>query len=168
MRALLSFAWLQIGWFACVLGPRWGVAWLGPVVVVGGLAVHVRAQAARGRELSLLAAVAVLGFAIDTALLRAGALAIAGATVSPLWLLALWPNFAATTAPGGSLHGLSARPALAALLGAVGGPAAYAGGARMGAITLGAPTTWALAVIGVVWAVFVPGLFAARGRLGQR
>ena len=162
MRALASFVWLQVGWFACVLGPLRGVPWLGPAVVLVGLALHVARQEGRRRELVVLAGAAAVGFAVDTALLRTGAIAIGGASVSPLWLVALWPNFAATTGRDGSLQALARRPVLAALVGAVGGPAAYAGGARLGAIALGASTAAALAAVAVAWTLFVPALFAFR------
>lgn len=165
MRALLSFLLLQIAWFACVLGPMRGASWLGPVVVLALLAHHLRGQAMRGREALLLVGVAAVGFAIDTALLRAGVLVMGGAGVSPPWLVALWPNFAVVTADGGSLTWLRSRPFTQAALGALGGPLAYAGGARLGAVALGAPALGSLAIIGLAWAAFVPALFAARARV---
>ncbi len=167
IRPILSFVWLQIAWFACVLGPVRGVPWVGPVVVLVGLVLHMRKREAKGREILFLAAATLLGFAVDTTLLHLGTLVIAGATVSPLWLVSLWPNFAAASASGGSLHALTRRPALGALLGALGGPSAYAGGVKLGALALGAPSSTSLVTIGVVWAIVVPALFTIRRRLDE-
>ena len=165
VRAVLSFVGLQLGWFACVLGAARGYPWLGPVVVLLALSMHVRKQPAIAPEIALLGITAVVGFVVDTALLRFGILRIPGTTLAPPWLIALWPNFISTTAEGGLLASLPRRPLLAALLGAVGGPAAYDAGARLGAIELGSDRLGALAIVGVVWAVVVPALVLLRARV---
>jgi hypothetical protein len=167
VRGALSFAALQLGWFACVLGAARGAAWLGPAVVLVTLAIHVGAlpAPARAHEALVLSLAAIAGFVIDSALLRVGVVTVAGAALSPPWLVALWPNFAATTATGGSLAALARRPWLGAVLGAVAAPFAYEAGARLGAITLDASRARALVVIGVAWAPVLPALFALRARL---
>ena len=166
-RALASFVVLQAGWFACALGAANGVGWVGPAVVLAALVVHVGRgpSSARGREVVFLAAAALVGFVVDTALLRLGVLVIPGAAVAPAWLVALWPNFAATTGKGGLLSSVARRPLVAAALGAVGGPLAYDGGARLGALGLHASRLGALAVLALVWAAVVPALFALRSRV---
>jgi len=168
VRPVVSFLGLQLGWFACVLGATHGHAWFGPAFVLATLALHVRLQPsnARTREAAVLASTALVGFLVDTALLRSGMIELAGAGLSPAWLVALWPNFAAATAPGGSLGGLARRPLLAALLGAVAAPLAYAGGARLGALGLDRHPVGALAAIAVVWSGVLPSLFALRALVG--
>ena len=42
LRGVLSFAAMQLGWFACVVGAAHGHPWLGPAVVLATLALHVR------------------------------------------------------------------------------------------------------------------------------
>ena len=163
MRAVASFLGLQLGWFACVLGAAHGHPWLGPVVVLVALSVHVARQPSGGREVLVLGAAAVLGFVVDTALLRTGVLHLDG-MLSPPWLVALWPNFAAATARGGLLGALRERPLLGALVGAAGGALAYDAGARLGPIGLVAPRLVALAVIAVAWSAVLPALFALRAR----
>ncbi len=160
---------MQLGWFACVLGATGSHPWVGPCVVLATLTVHVgmRAPGARAAEIFVLAASALLGFAVDTVLLRCGVIARADTAVSPPWLIALWPNAAAATAAGGSLAFLSNRPWLAACLGGVAGAVAYGAGSRMGAIGLGESSWRSLGVIGVAWACVLPIFFwlrASRGR----
>ena len=167
MRAALSFVMLQLGWFACVLGAVHGRSWLGPAVVLAALALHVRLEptTARAREVVVLAGAAVIGFLVDTALLRNGVIVLANAPISPAWLVVLWPNVAAATAPRGTLHALARRPRLAALLGAVAGPLAYDAGARLGAISLDHDRLRALVIIGVAWSGVLPVFFALRLRV---
>jgi hypothetical protein len=165
---ITSFVSLQLGWFACVLGAAHGRAWLGPLIVVSALAVHVglRPPRKRATELWVLASAALLGFLVDTVFLRAGVIAIGGATVSPAWLVVLWPNLAAATAPGGSLVALARRPLVGALVGSVAAPISYDAGAHFGAIALEGGRVRALAIIAIVWAAVLPAFFVIRARLG--
>lgn len=66
-------------------------------------------------------------------------------------MVALWVNFATTLHT--SLRWLLGRHALAALLGALGGPASYYAGARLGALTFPADPTVSLIVLALVWSV---------------
>jgi len=167
-RAVGSFVGLQIGWLACVLGAARGYPWLGPVVVLVALSIHVGKQRGRAREIFILGIAGVVGFLVDTALLRLGVVRIHGTMLCPPWLVALWPNFISTTANSGLLRSLPRRPLVAGLLGAVGGPLAYDSGARLGAIELDSPRLGALAIIGMVWAVVVPALVMLRARINPR
>ena len=168
--AIASFVSLQLGWFACVLGAAHGHAWLGPLFVLAALAVHVglRPPEARALEACVLALAALLGFLVDTCLLQMGVMSITGAISSPAWLVALWPNVAAATAPGGSLVALARRPLVAALVGAVAAPASYLAGDRLGAIALDGDRPRALASLAIVWAAVLPAFFALRTRLETR
>ena len=167
MRAFASFVLLQLGWFACVLGAAHSRPWLGPLVVALALSLHVVRQASRGREALVLGLTVAMGFVVDSALLRAGVLGMAsGSLLSPPWLVALWPNFAAATAPGGLLVALRERRLAAALVSAVGGALAYDAGARLGPIAIEAPRVVGLLVIALVWSAVLPLLFALRARAG--
>jgi hypothetical protein len=168
LRPLLSFVVLQAGWFACVLGAARGYPWLGPAVVAVVLARHVAVQPSARSEALVLGTAAAVGFLVDTVLLRFHILHVVGATLSPPWLVALWPNFISTTADDGMLRALPRRPLLASALGAIGGPVAYDAGARLGAVELGPDRVLALVVIGLVWAVTVPALATIRRRVERR
>ena len=75
---------------------------------------------------------------------------------SPPWMIGLWLNFAATLNQSlGWLHG---RPLLAALFGAIGGPLAYYGGARLGA-TETLPGIEGMVLLAIGWGVMTPLLF---------
>lgn len=156
MKNLVNLAAFQLGWLACVLGAAQGAPWFGPPAV----AALVGGQAAIfGRPPSgwpALAVAALIGYAADSALVLAGLLsfpphAALGAPAA-LWMTALWVNFAATL--DGALGWLRGRPLTAALLGAVGGPAAYGAGERLGAVELSDPS--APAWVALEWALATP------------
>jgi hypothetical protein len=157
---ILNLIGFQIGWFACVLGAARGWPWLGPILVTVVLLGQVLPRPGRGRSLGLLVAAGLVGYAADSALVLAGVIRFSAGEAfgwpSPLWMVALWVNFAGTL--NGCLTWLRGRYLLAALLGLAGGPFAYYAGARLGAVALGAPIGGSLAGIAVEWAVAMPFL----------
>ena len=116
-------------------GGRRGAPWLGPLVMVPVLAVHLSLTDDRQRELKLLLAAGVLGFLYDTALVSAGVFSplrhLVPHAFSPPWMVGLWMNFAATL--NVSMAWLRGHYLLAAVFGSIGGPLAYYGGAKLGA-----------------------------------
>jgi hypothetical protein len=165
--AILANAVLyQAGWFACVLGAAHGEPWIGAVAALAIVAWHLARSADARRELALVAAAAGVGLVFETALVQSGwvrfpnGMLIEGA--APYWMVALWALFATTL--NVSLRSLRTRPGLGAALGAVGAPAAYYAGARLGALEMTSPGA-ALAAIAIGWAVLAPALLAAAPRL---
>jgi hypothetical protein len=165
MALIINVLLFQGGWFACVLGAAHGLPWTGALAAALVVGWHLaRAQRPR-RELALVATAAVVGALFETALVQTGwirfeqGLPVEG--MAPYWMVALWAIFATTL--NVSLRALRPRLWLAALLGAVGGPAAYYAGARLGALeftALGA----ALAVLAIGWAILTPALLRAAQR----
>lgn len=152
---LVNVAMTQVAWVIAVLGGARGLSWPGVAAVAVVVAQHLAASERPGREATRLALAAALGFAIDLALGLSGACAWTGGAadgrVPPPWLTALWPSFA--TMLGGALAWLTARWWLAALFGFVGGPVAYFGGARLGALGFPQGEVVGLLAIGAAWAV---------------
>lgn len=165
-RWVLNLLAFQTGWFATVLSAANGLPWLGPVVVLAVVGLHLKLATQRLAELRLLLVALALGIVFEHALLLAGLIDYAGESVwVPVWMLALWPLFATTL--NSSLAWFKPRLGLATLAGAVAGPLAYAGGAALGAITLNGYALWVLAG---GWAVAFPLLLAVarQGSPGRR
>jgi hypothetical protein len=161
----------QIGWFVAVLGAAAGHPWWGLLAALPIAAIHFMLDTARMREARRLAAVAALGLASDSLMGWSGVLRFEapwpGAEalpVAPPWLVGIWIMFAGTF--GTTLKWLSARPWLAAGLGAVLGPLAYGAGARLGAAAVGEPVWANLLVLAGVWAVLTPLLFRVHALTG--
>lgn len=162
MSKALNFAAFQAGWFACILGAAEGSPWLGPVVVAVCLGAALSNRRDRVTFALRMTGAAGLGLVADTVLLRMGVLQFGvEALVSPLWMTALWPNLASTL--DSSLAWLSGRYLLAAVIGAVGGPAAYYAGARLGALRLDSSPA-AFTAIAIEWLATFPLLLLLTDR----
>jgi hypothetical protein len=162
---LSNFILFQIGWFACVLGGAYDLPWAGTGVALAIVALHLVRARRRRDELTLVVIAAAIGAVFDSALVLAGWVAYHSGTLvsgtAPHWLVAMWMLFAATL--NVSLRWLRRLPLAGAALGAVGGPLAYWGGARLGAMEFLAPTA-ATVALAIGWAVLTPCLC----RLAQR
>lgn len=159
----------QAGWWAVVLSAARDHAAVGLLVVGLVLTWHLTRVRPGPAEAALIAGAACIGLVFDSLLLATGWVEFAGdalfGILVPLWMLALWANFAATL--NVSLRALRARPWLAALLGGVGGPLAYWGGAGLGAMTLVEPLP-ALLALAAGWAVLTPLSFRLAAWLEAR
>lgn len=159
MPAWLNIALSQVGWFACVLSAADGRPAIGLAVAAMTVAVHMLLVNERGRELRILAAAGLIGAIADSVLVQLDVLrfdggdALAGLTTP--WMIALWVLLATTLRH--AFEWLHRRLVLAACLGAVGGPAAYFAGARLGALDIADSMTAYLA-ISLEWALALPAL----------
>jgi hypothetical protein len=157
VRVIANFSLSQAAWFACVLGAAGGLPWLGPACVAAFLALSLKLSDKPRAELKLYAAAVLTGFTFDTSLTAAGLFLplphLLPAPLSPPWLIALWPNLAAML--NVSLAWLKGRYLLAAAFGALGGPLAYYGGAKMGAV-LALPGPEGLLALAAGWAAATP------------
>jgi hypothetical protein len=156
----------QAGWFVCVLSAAGGRPWIGAIAVALIVAWHLARAARPLPELALIGAAVAAGTVFETLLVQSGwvrfdtGMLIDG--TAPYWMIALWANFATTL--NVSLRAFRSYPWLAAAFGAVGAPAAYFAGAKLGAMEFTA-VALALVAIGVGWALLSPALFAAARRL---
>lgn len=166
MRVIVNLLLYQAGWFACVLSAAGGRPWVGAVTVAFIVAWHLARAARPLPELALIGAAVAAGALFETLLVQSGwvrfetGMLIDG--TAPYWMIALWANFATTL--NVSLRALRSYPWLAAAFGALGAPAAYFAGAKLGAMEF-TTVALALAAIGVGWALLSPALFGAARRL---
>jgi hypothetical protein len=166
MTILANAVLIQLGWFAAVLGAAGDLPWLGVLAAAAIAAVHLARAARPLPELALLALAVVAGAGFDTLIVQAGWLrfdsGVLVAGTAPVWMVALWANFATTL--NVSMRVLRSRLLVAALFGALGAPAAYYAGGKLGAVEFIA-TGPALGAIAAGWFVLCPLLFAAARRL---
>jgi hypothetical protein len=101
---------------------------------------------------------AALGTFVDGLLILLGVFSFTGSALplwlSPLWLTAMWVNFALTLRI--SMSWLLGRYRLGAVMGALGGPAAYYAGAGLGAIEFQSSLPLALILLAVAWSGAMP------------
>ena len=158
MNFWLVLVGYEAAWFAAVIGAGAGREWPGIVTVAAFAAWRLLASRQRAAEARLAVVALVLGLVFDAVLAATGFVEYAAAWPSswlPAWLTALWVAFGLTIVPlFGYLH---ARPWLAALFGAIGGPLAYIGAARgWHAVAFTSPAWRGLVALAVGWGIAMP------------
>ncbi|HAT11030.1 MAG TPA: hypothetical protein DCS97_10650 [Planctomycetes bacterium] len=152
--------WVLVVWGAAAGHPYWPSA-----VAAAAIAFACwRSGTAWWRVMTVVLVGVVCGAAVDGSLGKTGlVIYVAGdpaLPVPPVWILALWACFAATLAlPARSMI---SSPVIAALLGGLGGPLAYAGGRALGALDA---QTFGLVMVGVFYALATPVIVLAANRL---
>jgi hypothetical protein len=165
--SLLNFLFYQVGWFACVLGAANGWERAGTTAALVLVLTHLSLAERPGAEWPLMLTALGYGLVVETLQAGSGILDFRDhqpGSIAPLWILALWLQFA--TIVHFCLRWLSQRYFLACALGLAGGPLAFLGGERLGAATLGEPRMFSLAVLGFSWAIALPTLVWIGDRLG--
>ncbi|MBD1401822.1 DUF2878 domain-containing protein [Pelovirga terrestris] len=152
MNPLLNIAIYQLIWFVAVLGGE-SLVWVAMVLIL----LHFGLTPTPKTDLVLVVLVLFIGVLIDGTLRLSGFFIFAEDRFPiPLWLGCLWMGLA--TVFNHSLGWLKNRLWLAALLGAIGGPAAYIAGGRLGAAEFSVSLPWSIAVLAIIWGLLVPGL----------
>jgi hypothetical protein len=159
---LINLIGFNAGWFACVLAAAGGVPWAGLLGVAVLVGLHLWMMPHPRGEIALMLVAGVFGTFVDSLQMQAGVFSFPGQQgwwLCPMWLSALWVNFATTFHVSG--RWLTGRYMLGAALGAVSGPFSYLAGAKMGAMRLHQDPMVALTGVAVAWAVAMPVLIKA-------
>ena len=160
-----NFVLFQIGWFACVLSAAAHQPWIGVLVTTGVVLAHVLRAPLPEAELKLVLLSLGLGLVFDSLLVWQGWLQYSSGillpNLAPYWIVALWGLFA--TLLNVSLRWMRGRWVIAVLFGAAGGPAAYYGGLRLGALEF-TNMPAGLMALAIGWAVLTPLLLALSSR----
>ena len=165
MPMLINFAAFQVGWFSSVIGAAKQMPWLGPLAFIVVLAIHLRQARRPHAELALIIACGAIGVFFDSLLVVFGWVSYPSGQFSeflaPYWIVTMWMLFGTTL--NLSMRWLKGRPFLAAAFGAVGGPASYIAGQKLGGIVF---VDYASAIIALAigWAIFMPLLLAMARR----
>ena len=156
---LVNFVVFQSAWFAAVLGaahhlPLWGTAAVG-----AALAWHLAVSARPAEEAKLFGVFCLIGFVVETGQVALGHVVYPSGQpvdyLAPYWMVALWGLLA--IALNVTMRWMKGRYLLAAVLGAVAGPASFVSGVKLGGAEFIAMTP-ALATMACIWAVLMPAL----------
>lgn len=165
MSIFINFLAFQMGWFSAVISASIHRPWLGALIMAGVILIHLRTVERAVPELMLVLACGLVGSIWDSVLVSSGWVAYPSGMLlpglAPYWIVAMWMLFATTL--NRSLGWLKGRPLLAILFGAVGGPASYFAGEKLGGIVL-VDTTAALTALAIGWGAMMPALLAIAGR----
>ena len=163
-KKAINFLFFQTGWFACALGASYGSNWLGPVVVCVAVGLQLGWFKQPLRALGFFILVGLIGTVFDSIPLSLGyfnfSLENPLPWEYPMWMSALWVNFASCFFI--SLSWLEKRLVLASIFGLIGGPLSYLSGESLGAINILGNRLESLVVIGLFWAVITPLLLVLK------
>jgi hypothetical protein len=152
-----NFVIFQAAWFAAVLGAAHQLPLWGTTCVIAAIAWHLGVSARPGPEAVLVALACAIGLVVESAVAMQGHVAYPSgqpvAGLAPYWMVALWGELA--IALNVTMRWLKGRWWLAALLGAIGGPAAFSGGVELGGAVF-IDKTAALATLACIYAVAMP------------
>lgn len=155
-----NWFWFYFGFVAALSGSNMGYPGSGPVVIVGWLVGHLVNSKHPWGEIKLLFASAGIGYVLDGMITLMGVLHFHESSVwgwpIPLWMVMMWPNFAATL--NSSMKWLRGRYRTGSVLGAIAGPFSYYGGVQWQSVDLGWSFWPAMIVIGIEWAMAMPAL----------
>ena len=153
---VINFILFQLAWFSCVIGAAKGMPWLGVVVTLATVIWHLtQAKAIKPEAMLILSALAV-GASYDQILLALNLVTYVhhGWNVAfvPVWILALWVAFSSIL--NVSLRWMRGKHLIAIVFGAIGGPLAYVGAEKLGAVTLHGGSSYIALSVG--WAIITP------------
>ncbi len=161
---IINFILFQLAWFACVIGAAKGMPWLGVAVTVFALSWHLYQAKNIRSELLLMLCALLIGAAYDQSMLSLGYINYVNngwsSAIVPVWILALWLGF--TTTLNVSLRWMRGKHLIAVIFGAVGGPLAYLGAEKLGAVTLHDAASYIALSFG--WAIITPLLLLLSSR----
>ena len=154
---LINLSLFKAAWAATVFGAAASIPVAGAIAVAIAVLVHLARSRDVRAEIRLLGLAALVGLVWETLLVTTGVLEYSSGSlfpgVAPYWIVAMWILFATTLNVG--MRWLRNSPIVAAVAGAIGGPASFFAGASAGAVTMNNPA-FSLLVIGIGWAVLLP------------
>ena len=161
---IINFILFQLAWFACVIGAGKGMPWLGVLITALVLGWHLYQAKNVKPELLLMLCALIIGAAYDQSMLSLGYISYLNngwsSVIVPVWILALWLAFTSTL--NVSLRWMRNKHLVAVVFGAIGGPLAYLGAEKLGAVVLHGATSYIALSIG--WAVITPLLLLLSSR----
>ncbi|MGI9291390.1 MAG: DUF2878 domain-containing protein [Gammaproteobacteria bacterium] len=170
MPIILNLVLFKIVWAMSLAGVVIGYAWLGAAGLVAFMTWHAKTVRTAKADFYLAGVAVLVGLFLDTLYLQSGLIIYQGQTpwsgMAPVWILALWANFALTM--NGCMAWLQQRKWLAALLSFIFGPLGYYGGIKLGTATINDNQWLLFFIIGVAWAVAVPLLLTLAARFANR
>ena len=169
MKTIVNVLGFKISWWACVLGATSGSEYLGPIAMAIFLALHFNFNVSNNSEIKLILIFAVVGTLIDTLMAYTKLIGYVGlysddTIIAPMWITAMWCGFAAMA--NHSLAWFKDKWSFSFLFGFIGGPMAYIGGEKIGAIYFNSGLLEVSVMLAVVWGGSIPLMFWVNDRLG--
>lgn len=156
---LINMIWMQVLWFAAVLGATEDFFWPCLIVLVLFSTWQLQPSFRQKNDLPLMPVAILLGLVLDSTWVRLGWIEFASPQpegFAPYWIIALWAGFALTI--NHSMGWLKQRLILAGFLGAMFGPLSYLSAQRLGALQLASESWDWFFGLAIGWGLALPFL----------
>tara|TARA_B100001142_G_C14313881_1_gene647679 strand:- start:924 stop:1448 length:525 start_codon:yes stop_codon:yes gene_type:complete len=168
MKNIYNIVGFQLSWWGCVLGVKFHLAYLGPILMAIFLISHLYLFVSSRSEIKLIILFGFVGTLLDTSMFYGGILHYNGSYttttfIAPLWITSMWCGFSATI--NHSLSWLKNRYFYSILLGAISGPLSYLAGVKFGAIEFSALPIIAISVVALFYGLTIPFMYWVNERL---
>jgi len=164
IQLISNFVLFQVSWFACVIGASMAKPWLGITITLLVVAWHITQAPQKEPEILLTAICLLIGAVFDQALVSFQLITYMhhgwSDALVPAWILAMWLAFSTLLNVG--LRWMHGRYVVAIIFGAVGGPLAYIGAEKLGAVMLYGDSGYIALSLG--WAIITPLLLSIAAR----
>ncbi|OED44419.1 hypothetical protein ACH42_07570 [Endozoicomonas sp. (ex Bugula neritina AB1)] len=155
IKLAVNYLLFQTGWFLCVVGTDSIALYVTCTI----LFIHFITIGNWREEKETLAVCLLLGSAVDSFLGNLDILQFNNdGRILPVWLACIWVLLGTTIKH--SLSWVGKNRYIGALLGFIGGPAAYVGMAQLTDMHLAEPLWQTLLILAILWAIIIPLLQA--------
>ena len=160
---LYNILGFKVCWWACVLGAVSNQKYLGPILVIIYLFIHLYLISAelRKSEIYLLLFAGILGTLVDSFFLNFNLLSYEGSYanityIAPLWITAMWVGFSSTL--NQAFKKIIDKYYIQVVLGLIFGPIAYITGSGLNAIIFNPEynKNLILIIIAIAWGLSFP------------
>ena len=156
----------KICWILCAFSTKWGQPYLGPIVTLVFILIHLMIVKFNNRDIKIISLAVLMGLIIDSLFFQLHFINYQGGMladfkIAPLWILSMWGGFAVTLLY--TLNSIKNRYIIASLIGAVGGPLSYNAGVQIGSIIINGTISYI--VLAIAWGLVIPFLFYIINRL---
>ena len=168
MNNIFNIFGFQLSWWGCVLGVKYDMVYLGPVLMATFLILHFTYISSNYSEIKLIILFGLAGTLIDTSIAFFRVLEYNGTytqdtLIAPLWITSMWCGFSATV--NHSLAWLKKRYFASIVLGAFSGPLSYLAGVKFGAIHFISSPVISLGIIALVYSFAIPFMYWVNEKL---
>ena len=168
MKKLVNIIGFQSVWWGCVFGTMYNYFYLGPLLAIIFITIHMKHIDIQSNELKLILYISILGTIIDTSFIYTNLLHYEGGyshnfPIAPLWITSMWAGFAATL--NHSMSWLKNKYLTSMLLGVIFGPLAYISGQKLGVIHFLSSYDVTMAVLAILWGLAMPTMYLINDKL---
>lgn len=150
----------KICWIICAFSTTWGMPYLGPIVTLIFILLHLVIVKFNFRDIKIIGLAILLGLIIDSLFFQFNLInyeggILANFKLAPLWILSMWGGFSVTLLY--TLNSIKKRYVISGLIGLIGGPLSYNAGVQIGSIIINGSIAYM--ALAVSWGVIIPLLF---------